>query len=39
MARRFQIADDIKIQESQIPWALIKGMRNRLINSGVYIRE
>jgi uncharacterized protein with HEPN domain len=27
-----QLADDIKIANPQIPWTLIKGMRNRLIH-------
>ena len=27
-----KLPDDIKMQESQIPWALIKGMRNRLVH-------
>jgi uncharacterized protein with HEPN domain len=27
-----QLADDIKAANPQIPWALIKGMRNRLIH-------
>lgn len=28
----FKLPEDIKMQESQILWALIKGMRNRLIH-------
>lgn len=27
-----QLADDVKQNEPQIPWSLIKGMRNRLIH-------
>ncbi len=27
-----KLPDDIKISEPQIPWSLIKGMRNRLIH-------
>ena len=27
-----QLADDVKVSNPQIPWALIKGMRNRLIH-------
>lgn len=27
-----KLPDDIKTQKSQIPWTLIKGMRNRLIH-------
>jgi uncharacterized protein with HEPN domain len=27
-----QLADDVKQNEPQIPWGLIKGMRNRLIH-------
>jgi uncharacterized protein with HEPN domain len=27
-----QLADDVKVANPQIPWTLIKGMRNRLIH-------
>jgi uncharacterized protein with HEPN domain len=27
-----QLSDDVKTNNSQVPWALIKGMRNRLIH-------
>lgn len=27
-----QLAEDVKVANPQIPWALIKGMRNRLIH-------